>query len=1215
MAEIDELTIQIEVQATQAGTAVDKLTNKLEDLLSATRKAQNQWRGVPIPKELLDASSRLSGLTAFERTLENIKPIEFKGNFYEMEKWIDGLNQKLLTLLDKREKLTELGASMNSREIQSITYDIEQITKTLDKYEAKLEEARANGQLDIKIPSLADAENKAKSIGDTIKNAFIGAKIIVPTKSLVDVQKEIEKVKAKYQSLTDTINRKASTTKFYGASTEFRNKQAELAALRTQYQDLINKQKELSLSGGYEFNFDGMLSSINGITSAFGKFKGSIKSVISFVKSLGKALKKLSPINLNLFKSFSGLANMLKLMLIRMLIRGAINGVKVGFQNLTQYSDRANANISLLKNSLGQLQNSLAAAAEPLLNVLTPALNTMIQMCIKAVNAINQLLAALTGNKTWTKATVITDDYAASLNKAGKAAKNATLGFDELHAINDSQGSGGATTTDPKDMFGMEDIDSNIADFADRIRNLWGTKDFEGIGSLIGDTIKNTLDGIDWNSIYEKARNFGTGLAEFLNGLISPELFASVGRTIAGALNTALYFLNSFGTTFNWTNFGLSIAAGINSFFETFDFATLANTINVWAHGILDTIITLLGNVNWSEIGTKIGQFLAAIDFTDIAGKVGKAIWEAIKDGVKLYANIFKEAPIETTIITAISLLNFTPLGGIIVSIIGTLLINTVLPNLGQWLVVSLGHWITATLLPWVTGTLLPAIASIAGKVVAFLAGPVGIAILGAIAALILIITNWDAVKKFFTETVPNWWNNTVIPFFENIPQKIGEIWDTVKNWTIEKWNSIVEWIDGLPYKIGYALGTIYKNVIDWVQQLWETLTTKIPQIIQKVIDFFTEMPVKIYNAINTFVTVTLPNWAENIIFWVETEIPKIVQNIADWFSGLPDKILAVIKNVYSKIKEIGLYILDGIFEGLKNIPKKIGEWKDSFIQGFRDALGINSPSKVAKEAIGVYFGQGIIEGINDTVGEAKTAANNLVDAVQGAFTNMSPIDMSSKIGASEYGNEDYSQKLDAYKASNNQILQAQSEFYSQFTAQWSRFNETYSESVTQYFTKMYNFIYSVFDAIQQTVQDITDEINNALNKLIDNANSIAELTGESYSNVSSYTMKKTAMSKIGKFASGGFPTEGSLFVAGEKGAEMVGNIGGRTAVANNDQITTAIYNAVLAAMSQVMSQNGTQPIEIENKLYLDGDQIYTNQQKVAAQRGINFDLGEFQRG
>lgn len=1200
MAEIDELTIQIEVQSTQAGTAVDKLTGKLEGLSNATRKAQNQWKGVPIPKELLSASSKLSGLTAFERTLKNIRPIEFKGNFYEMEKWVDSLNQKLLTLLNKREKLTELGASMNSKSIQSMTYDIEQIIKTLDKYETKLEEARANGQLDIKIPSLTDAENKARSIGNTLKKAFTGAKIIIPTKSLVDVQNEIEKVKAKYQSLMDTINRKAATTKFYGASTEFRNKQAELAALRTQYQDLINKQKELSLSGGYKLNFGALLPSLTKVTKAFGKFGSAIKYI-------GSSLSKLIPINLKVFKSFFRLANILKLMLIRMAFRGVINGVKTGFQNLVQYSDRANVNISLLKNSLSQLQNSLAAAAEPLLNALTPALNAMIQACIKAINVINQLLAALTGNKTWTKATVITDNYAASLNKAGKAAKNATLGFDELHAIDDSQGGGGATATDPKDMFGTEDVNSKIIDFADIIRKLWDDKDFKGIGSIIGDAIKNALGGINWNSVYEKARNFGTGLADFLNGLISPELFASVGRTIAGSLNTALYFLNSFGTTFNWTNFGLSIAAGINNFFETFDFTTLAKTINVWAHGILDTIIALLQNVNWSEIGTKIGEFLANIDFTGIAAKVGKAIWEAIKGGVELYANIFKEAPIETTIITAISLLKFTPLGGIIASKIGALFTTGVLPTLATQLITPLSTWATTTLLP--------ALAGIAGKVVAFLTGPVGLAILGAITALILIITNWDDVKNFFTETVPNWWNNTVIPFFENIPQKIGEIWDTVKNWTIEKWNSIVEWIDGLPYKIGYALGTIYKKVIEWVQQLWETLTTKIPEIIQKVIDFFTEMPGKIYNAIVTFVTVTLPGWAEEIISWITTEIPEIVQSIADWFSDLPDKILDVIEGVYLKIKEIGSYILDTIFEGLKDIPKKIGEWTDDFIQGFRDALGINSPSKVAKEEIGFYFGQGIIEGINDTVGEAKTAANNFVETVQGAFTNMSPIDMSSKIEFSDYENEDYSQKLDAYKTNNNLILQAQLGFYSQFITQWSKFNETYSESVTQYFTKMYNFIYSVFDAIRQTIQNIIDEVNIALNKLIDNANSIAELTGKSYANVSSYTMKKTAMVKIGRFAGGGFPTEGSLFVAGEKGAEMVGNIGGRTAVANNDQITTAIYNAVLAAMSQVMAQNGTQPIEIENKLYLDGDQIYTNQQKIAAQRGINFDLGAFQRG
>lgn len=78
----------------------------------------------------------------------------------------------------------------------------------------------------------------------------------------------------------------------------------------------------------------------------------------------------------------------------------------------------------------------------------------------------------------------------------------------------------------------------------------------------------------------------------------------------------------------------------------------------------------------------------------------------------------------------------------------------------------------------------------------------------------------------------------------------------------------------------------------------------------------------------------------------------------------------------------------------------------------------------------------------------------------------------------------------------------------------------------------------------------------------------------------------------------------------------MVGTVGGRTAVANNDQIENAIYNAVLTAMSQALAnQNGnSQPIELNQKITLDGDVIYNNQQRVAARRGINFGLGAFQR-
>lgn len=53
-------------------------------------------------------------------------------------------------------------------------------------------------------------------------------------------------------------------------------------------------------------------------------------------------------------------------------------------------------------------------------------------------------------------------------------------------------------------------------------------------------------------------------------------------------------------------------------------------------------------------------------------------------------------------------------------------------------------------------------------------------------------------------------------------------------------------------------------------------------------------------------------------------------------------------------------------------------------------------------------------------------------------------------------------------------------------------------------------------------------------------------------------------------FASGGYPTTGQMFIAREAGPELVGTIGNRTAVANNDQITdaisSAVYNAIVSA-------------------------------------------------
>lgn len=86
--------------------------------------------------------------------------------------------------------------------------------------------------------------------------------------------------------------------------------------------------------------------------------------------------------------------------------------------------------------------------------------------------------------------------------------------------------------------------------------------------------------------------------------------------------------------------------------------------------------------------------------------------------------------------------------------------------------------------------------------------------------------------------------------------------------------------------------------------------------------------------------------------------------------------------------------------------------------------------------------------------------------------------------------------------------------------------------------------------------------------------------------------LKKTL--KIGNFgfdidlrAGGGFPDTGQMFIAREAGPELVGRIGRRTAVANNDQIVQGIASAVRSAMSGANSPNngGTTRITVQNVL------------------------------
>ena len=139
-------------------------------------------------------------------------------------------------------------------------------------------------------------------------------------------------------------------------------------------------------------------------------------------------------------------------------------------------------------------------------------------------------------------------------------------------------------------------------------------------------------------------------------------------------------------------------------------------------------------------------------------------------------------------------------------------------------------------------------------------------------------------------------------------------------------------------------------------------------------------------------------------------------------------------------------------------------------------------------------------------------------------------------------------------------------------------------------------------EVISQNMQTIRDQIAATAQSSLqmqDDGNGISFLAkiGQAASNI-----KRAFGGSHGSFADGGFPNDGQLFIAREAGPELVGNMGGRTAVANNDQIVEGIrqgvYDAVVAA-----NNNGGGDVSV--KVYLDSREIKAGQQRLNRAWGV----------
>ncbi len=269
--------------------------------------------------------------------------------------------------------------------------------------------------------------------------------------------------------------------------------------------------------------------------------------------------------------------------------------------------------------------------------------------------------------------------------------------------------------------------------------------------------------------------------------------------------------------------------------------------------------------------------------------------------------------------------------------------------------------------------------------VIGLLANPIGIAVvaIGALVAAFVVLWNksdsfrnfwlnlWDGIKsttKKVVDAVINFFTKTLPEGFENAKTKIKQFPE-----------KIVEFFKSLPEKIGYVIGQVLGHIVKFAVELPGKARKAGKDFVDALINFFKTIPIKI--AI----------WLAKTIVKVEKfkkEFPEkakeaaknFLKNLVDKLEGIPPKMLEIGKNIIDGI-------IDGMSNAIKNAKQAIKDFAGGITKGFKDALGIHSPSKVMKEQVGVQIANGVIEGIKSKKGAAKKSASKLSEEIIDAAT------------------------------------------------------------------------------------------------------------------------------------------------------------------------------------------------------------------------------------
>lgn len=992
-------------------SAASKLDQRYEQLIAKKKQLETSTTGnTGLPK-----TGKLTGGTGLASEESANALAKLNAEITGTETKVELLNNSLEQTVQAQQKISD--SPINTTAYQILEQTLQQVEAQFNQVAQTQQELFARNQSVTSSPAFMALESAAEKLGRQYD-------------SLIAKKRQLESGGGTVQ--TPAI-KTAPMTGAYSATASSASQKAldalnkEITQTDAKEKGLVNTNSRLGSSfKNVSQSVDSAKTKTGGISSIFSRMGGVVSGL---GKRLGGLVQKFTSTTNSANNASFSIGRMIGMSVLYSTVFGMISkvnsGIMTGINNLAQYSSATNASISSMMSALTQLQNSLATAFAPILSVVAPILTAFMNMLSKAITYVGMFIAALTGQKSFTRAKAVQEDYAASLNKtssgankAAKATKNnakATKkankeiqtylsGLDEVRQYqkekdNDTPssstpsaggGGGGGGYTGPSigDMFEKVPIESSIADIAKKIKDLIKKEDWEGLGAYIASGINKGLqkiyDAINWNNVGPKITYFVNAFTRTFNSLVDHIDWDLMGRTVGAGINTIVNTLNLLIEGIDWKNLGAKIGIGINGMFNEVDWSNVgrlfANRINIPFQMLAGAVNTL----KWDTIGKSIGHGLnGAIEQIDV---------NSISLGLSGLA-----IGILTTLENALDTTNW--------SLLGT--------KLAQLL----------TGIDWV-GILVKAI-SVAGKALNALTS-LGTSFMDNLAKG---ITN--GTQQFISKGL-----SALTNFTANLRSNAGKLVDSglhlMLNLAKGIANSMPDIIKNVPQIVINIAGVINDNapkiLVAGVQlivillkgliQSIPTLIANVPKIVQAIVSVFTAynwlslgkslitglkngiMGAK-SNAVNAIKNVysSLVNGIKNLpsklkeigtngvknvgsgitgkLSTVKTAAGKIITYAVNGIKGLPSSLATKAKDAVVKMKDkftkvnwlsVGKNIVKGIAKGIGDfawilVDKMTGLAQKAW-EGVKDFFGIHSPSRLMRDTVGKMIPAGITVGL-----------------------------------------------------------------------------------------------------------------------------------------------------------------------------------------------------------------------------------------------------------